>query len=541
MKLKFLVVLLLIALCYSACKNISEIDSTLNDVSEYMEEYPDSALTVLQKIEPNQLADKKQKARYALLLTIALDKNYIDTTNFNLLQPAIEYYLRKGNATEKLRTYYYMGRICVNAQDEEQAMNYYLLGLSQGENSDDYLTKARLLFSKAQIHNNLYEYEKYCSEMINAASYFKAKCKNSSYFNSLSNAYNGYKLLDDTLSAKKILEELSHSLDSSNIDQVSKFYEMKLSYHVICNKIDSFNVVLNRYTNDVKPNNIKWLSLTNNLIKIGDFNRAIHAIFEYQKYSKVKDERYYAIVSGLYDSLGNHKEALENYKMYIKLSDSADMAIFRANTKFVEEKYALQLQNERERNSKRIVAVCAIMAILLLAAVIKWLHTAMKQNKEKYQRQCELLEYEKENLLELLEKNRHPDSKIREAIEGRLAIINQFFKAHITENYDLDKKAVREMESLFDNKRKFIEDTTLIIKGNNPQFIAHLKQNDLTEQEIHFTCLYIIGLRGVHIGKYLETTNIYNISSGIRKKLGIDEYKTNLDKLLTELYENCMG
>ena len=165
----------------------------------------------------------------------------------------------------------------------------------------------------------------------------------------------------------------------------------------------------------------------------------------------------------------------------------------------------------------------------------------MKQNKEKYQRQCELLEYEKENLLELLEKNRHPDSKIREAIEGRLAIINQFFKAHITENYDLDKKAVREMESLFDNKRKFIEDTTLIIKGNNPQFIAHLKQNDLTEQEIHFTCLYIIGLRGVHIGKYLETTNIYNISSGIRKKLGIDEYQTNLDKLITELYENCMG
>ena len=539
MKLPFMLVIL--ALFYCSCSNSLDVSNLLDDIDSYIENHPDSALHTLRNIEKGQLSNNKLKAKYSLLMTMALDKNYIDTTNFNLLQPAIEYYLRKGNATEKLRTYYYMGRICVNAQDEEQAMNYYLLGLSQGENSDDYLTKARLLFSKAQIHNNLYEYEKYCSEMINAASYFKAKCKNSSYFNSLSNAYNGYKLLDDTLSAKKILEELSHSLDSSNIDQVSKFYEMKLSYHVICNKIDSFNVVLNRYTNDVKPNNIKWLSLTNNLIKIGDFNRAIHAIFEYQKYSKVKDERYYAIVSGLYDSLGNHKEALENYKMYIKLSDSADMAIFRANTKFVEEKYALQLQNERERNSKRIVAICAVMAILLLIAVIRWLESAMKQNREKFQRQCELLEYEKENLLELLEKTRHPDSKIREAIEGRLAIINRFFKAHITENYDLDKKAVREMESLFDNKRKFIEDTTLIIKGNNPQFIAHLKQNDLTEQEIHFTCLYIIGLRGVHIGKYLETTNIYNISSGIRKKLGIDEYKTNLDKLITELYENCMG
>ncbi len=541
MKLKFLIVLLLMSFSYSSCKNISDIDSTLNDVSEYMEEYPDSALSVLQKIEPNQLADKKQKAKHALLLTIALDKNYIDTTNFNVIQPAIDYYLKHGSPTEKLRTYYYMGRICRNAGNEEDAMRYYVLGLRHGKDSDDCLTKARLLFSKANIHNNLYEFDKCSSEMVKAAHYFKSGNKQSSYFNSLTSAFNGYKLLDDTLNAKKVLEELSQALDTGNIQQLSEFYDIKLDYHRLCNEMDSFSVVLNRYIRNIRPNDIKWLGIAHNLIEMGYSDRALQAINEYQKYSNVNNERYHAIASGLYDNLGNYREALNHYKKYVKLSDSSDMAIFRANTKFVEEKYALQLQNEKERNAKRIVAVCAIMAILLLAAVIKWLHTAMKQNKEKYQRQCELLEYEKENLLELLEKNRHPDSKIRNAIEGRLAIINQFFKAHITENYDLDKKAVREMESLFDNKRKFIEDTTLIIKGNNPQFIAHLKQNDLTEQEIHFTCLYIIGLRGVHIGKYLETTNIYNISSGIRKKLGIDEYKTNLDKLITELYENCMG
>ena len=339
--------------------------------------------------------------------------------------------------------------------------------------------------------------------------------------------------------AKAILTEINQNIDSSKIGQIAEMYEMKMAYYKISNNLDSLNITLESYIKNINSRNIKWLSVSNNYFDLGQYDKALQAINMYCTHSNEKTVRYYSILSRIFDKVGNYQEALENYKMYIKLSDSADMAIFRANTKFVEEKYALQLQNERERNSKRIVAVCAIMAILLLAAVIKWLHTAMKQNKEKYQRQCELLEYEKENLLELLEKNRHPDSKIREAIEGRLAIINQFFKAHITENYDLDKKAVREMESLFDNKRKFIEDTTLIIKGNNPQFIAHLKQNDLTEQEIHFTCLYIIGLRGVHIGKYLETTNIYNISSGIRKKLGIDEYKTNLDKLLTELYESC--
>ncbi len=175
----------------------------------------------------------------------------------------------------------------------------------------------------------------------------------------------------------------------------------------------------------------------------------------------------------------------------------------------------------------------------MLAAVIKWLESTIKRNRENYHRQCELLEYERENLLEILERSREADNRIKNAIEARLDIINQFFKAHVTENYDTDKKALKDMEALFNDKVEFLRNTTLIVEGNNPHFISHLKQCGLTEQEIHFTCLYVIGLRGVHIGKYLQTTNIYNISSSIRKKLGIDEYKTNLDKLINDLYERC--
>ena len=539
MKLKFLVVLLLIALCYSACKNISEIDSTLNDVSEYMEEYPDSALTVLQKIEPNQLADKKQKARYALLLTIALDKNYIDTTNFNVLQPAIDYYLKKGNATEKLRTYYYMGRILQNNRENEKAMEKYVLGLNMGVKSSDYMTKGRLLFSKAQLHNNLYEFDKYASEMKEAARCFKTSKKGNSYINSLLHSFYGFNLINDSINARNILFELESSIDKNNLTNLSKLYEAKLLYQAKQNQDDSIKYTLDSYLKTVNNNNIKWLTVANSFFITDCYPEGLEALYMYDSNFGNKTSRYHAIASGLHDSLGNYREALKHYKMYIKLSDSADMAIFRANTKFVEEKYALQLQNERERNSKRIVAICALMAILLLLAVIRWLESAMKQNREKFQRQCELLEYEKENLLDILEKNRELDNRIGNAIEARLAIINQFFKAHVTENYDTDKKAIKEMEALFNDKGEFLKNTTLIVEGNNPQFIAHLKQRGLTEQEIHFTCLYVIGLRGVHIGKYLNTTNIYNISSSIRRKLGIDEYKTNLDKLINDLYERC--
>ena len=61
-----------------------------------MNSRPDSALTVLSSIEKTSLGDDKEKARYALLMSMALDKNYIDTTSFDVLQPAIDYYLEKG-------------------------------------------------------------------------------------------------------------------------------------------------------------------------------------------------------------------------------------------------------------------------------------------------------------------------------------------------------------------------------------------------------------------------------------------------------------
>lgn len=56
---------------------------------------PDSALTLLKNIPVTNIKGKEITAKYALLKSMALDKNYIDTTTFDVLQPAIDYYLKK--------------------------------------------------------------------------------------------------------------------------------------------------------------------------------------------------------------------------------------------------------------------------------------------------------------------------------------------------------------------------------------------------------------------------------------------------------------
>ena len=100
-----------LAICLFSCTSHSEHWETLAQVESYIEERPDSALSVLGRIDASELSDREEMARYALLYSMALDKNYIDTTTFDVLQPAIDYYIEHGTPDEQLRTYYYQGNL----------------------------------------------------------------------------------------------------------------------------------------------------------------------------------------------------------------------------------------------------------------------------------------------------------------------------------------------------------------------------------------------------------------------------------------------
>ena len=98
-----------------SCK--SGISLQMNKAGELLENYPDSALVVLKTIPPDQLRSPKEKARFALLMSAALDKNYIDVQSDSLINQAVAYYSRKGPKREKMLSLYYNGIILKNAKD----------------------------------------------------------------------------------------------------------------------------------------------------------------------------------------------------------------------------------------------------------------------------------------------------------------------------------------------------------------------------------------------------------------------------------------
>ena len=98
--MKQYIAFILLALCMVACGQHSKHWETLTQVESFIEKKPDSALAVLQRIETEELSSKEEKAKHALLSSIALYNNFIEKTDFDVLQPAIDYYENSGTPTE---------------------------------------------------------------------------------------------------------------------------------------------------------------------------------------------------------------------------------------------------------------------------------------------------------------------------------------------------------------------------------------------------------------------------------------------------------
>lgn len=78
-----LVVAILFLLEFSSCGRFTSLVPELSQAENCMEARPDSALALLQAVDTLQLPSKEQKAKYALLLSMVLDKNVNDRTDFD--------------------------------------------------------------------------------------------------------------------------------------------------------------------------------------------------------------------------------------------------------------------------------------------------------------------------------------------------------------------------------------------------------------------------------------------------------------------------
>ena len=187
---------------------------------------------------------------------------------------------------------------------------------------------------------------------------------------------------------------------------------------------------------------------------------------------------------------------------------------------------------------EKIFGIIFISIIIYIKEKLKFQtiqHAHAEQKAEHYRLLYNQIEYEKENLTELLSKNKDLNNQIRNVITQRIELLNKFFTAYITNNYEIERNADKELDDLLANKDLFMSSTRLAFAGCHPNFIEYLKQRNLTDREIEYCCLYALGLKGKDIGSYIKIKSHYNISSNIREKLGLSESDTNLSIYIRKL------
>lgn len=153
--LSILVIALSLTTILTSCSS-HHIAATLNDVETYIQERPDSALSTIRAIDTTTLTTRSLRAHYALLHAIALDKNWIDTTDVNVVMPAVEYYDRHPSGSRHVKAWYYMGRIQYNREDYADAIISFTRALDYAGKREDDQFKSLLYQAMGDTYSNTY-------------------------------------------------------------------------------------------------------------------------------------------------------------------------------------------------------------------------------------------------------------------------------------------------------------------------------------------------------------------------------------------------
>ena len=548
--MKQLLTILLLGLCLVACNRHSEHWKTITDMERIIEERPDSVLNVLQAIDTDKLVGDEEPAKHALLLSMALDKNYIDKTSFEVLQPAIDYYEDNGSATDKLRTYYYQGRIYQNAGNDAMAMEAFVKALSKGSQSNDILTKARTHFAQSNIYYDLYDFDNFIATNKSAAAYFKQAEDYNGYADCFNRIINGYTLKEEPEKALPYIDECKQMLDGLSIPTLTDFYSSYITYLKNYGTEQEIDEIINQYTNSVPSSNVDWLTIANAYYAIHRYNEALSILSQYDtEGNEYKEKKYLVILYEVYRGLGDYKNTLETFEEYVDLFTNNILVKMQQDTKFVEERHALEMANAKETEAKnnRTIAVLAcvvalIGSLLVIMIIRRRLQISHAKNKElevekqKYEQLYADVIAERDALTKMVDESSVKD-ETKAVIKARLDVQNKVIISQITGTTSANKKAYEELESLLSDKDTFIESTRLTIEGNNPEFITALKERGLTDEEINICCLYAIGLKGKDIKAYTNQSRHYHQSADIRHKLGLTESDTNLSIFLRDMLE----
>ena len=550
---RLLVFLLCASAVFLSCKD-NQVESALNSAEISMNDNPESSLEILESIDRDLLSTRKQKAKFALLYSMALDKNYIDIKADSIIAPAVEYYECHGTKEERFLCNYYQARIYENLGDHENALLYAVKAESVDTSkvSDEnkcllYAMKGRVYFDERKFINAIEAYELACKYSLKAGKYRH-------YANYSLRLADVYIYNHDTANSDKYIKlaEQFHSyFETFEIHNYSRLLILSMLWNGIATK-DYLDYINNYIKEHPQYDMIQWHIIAKAYLSAGCTEEALTMLDNYAKYYDVSlNISYYGILSDVLEELGDYERALNAQKIFAELVKEDDVRRHRSDIEVVEEGFINELAQTRQRHyMSYAISISILLIILLLYMNIKW-----KIQRQHNKRDLEELQQEYAALISLKErmdgtykylsgqisKQSHTDQELMKVLGQRIKSLAAFLQQPIPDSLS---KVASQIDDLKKNKNYIVDSIGLLYAVTYPDFISDLRAYGLTSSEIGYCCLYLLGLNIPEAGEVIgKVSSVYNVNSSIRKKIGITG--TNLDKWLinrfTELYSDNIG
>ena len=496
----YLILLLLVLL--AACRHAGRTFEVLDKAEEFIQTYkPDSAYTLLKEIPNPQQYPEKERARWCLLMTQAIDKTYRTHTSDSLIRFAVNYY-EKVNDLSKLPTAFYtLGRVQRDLNDNEHAVNSFLKALDLAKGSDDY----KLQYLAASQLGHVYAYTHFVDEALNA--YQQALCfaeqGNDSISLSYVNSFLGrvYGLQKDWNRSIELYQKaISIAQQTSYIPALRLGLNELAAIYKCCEKYQEAADCLEQLIS-LGDDPLSGMEGAAVYLNLGDLYRLSEnydsAIPYLEKALQTKNlytkRSAYQCFSYAYAQQGNYKKAVEYNNLYWKCNDSIQKvenrkAVIAVEAKYKHEKLLTEKQQLELKQSKLIfwgssLLLVAIIIILLVymdkkritIRLFEQLHAIRSQIAENkrtiasYQEQIDSLSLRQSDYDDLQQEKASLEQEVSNLLEQNEKLNSQ--KSQILVRLNQKDEEIKQYEEIIKQRE------------NTPDIFTRIKQTHTIEEK----------------------------------------------------------
>lgn len=565
--MKVLYTALLALLLFPSCRRQSgDIDSFLHNAESLMNEHPEDALSIIRHIDRRKIYSSASEARYALLYSQALDKNYVDVTSDSLTAVAVNYYDRHGTKHERAMAHYYQGRVYSNAGNFDAAIRSYSLAEDAASGTDDYYLLGLINNAVGNLHFEQYDLDEALQRDQQAASFFHRA--QSPYNEAL--AYIGvgtvYSLKGDNEQMEIVYNKaIEIYKELGETDRILPLYEelvVKTRLNV-GNNLRGVKNDLRRYYLEYSDGNIPLQSLglwqgiylkgneLDSAKMCGDLMLQNRNLFTAHKIAGC-----YALMEQIACMEGDYKEAYGYAKQYADMMDSVTLKKEEDLVLELEQKYRNRILNQSYENLKQhndqqriITGLVLLFSLSLLVAGLlylrKWRENAAlkmreaEAEKESLGRACRELQEQLGTVGDRVDTDDEQERQLFDALEERMVVLRNWVDKAETMKPALFMKSFRDYMTVNVKSKPALSDLQYVVNRKYFGVVDYLKAHypELRKQDLDLCCLLCFGFsqHGIcYLYNYEDIGSFYNKRSRLRKKLGLPPERT-LESFIAEL------